>query len=139
MAKSIDEEGGCAVDATPHAAEKIFPHAWRVHMAGQFLIEPRLVEPERCGVRRQGMISEHALVLEERIVHFPEPPLSGGGVCRLRRVLSMWMNLGERKIPEDEAQTRAELFLNLFNDWIGAPAMGTLIVAVLDQRHGGVG
>jgi hypothetical protein len=82
--------------------------------------------------------TEASLVFEELIVHFPEFTLGarklssfGGGLC-------LRVNLVHREIPEDKAQPFAEVFLHALDDGIGTPAMGALIVSILDEGAGGV-
>jgi GNAT superfamily N-acetyltransferase len=47
--------------------------------------------------------------------------------------------VGEREMPEHDAQARTELLLQLLHDRVRSGAMGALEVAVLDQRHGSFG
>src|SRR4051794_21212472 len=49
------------------------------------------------------------------------------------------MNLGEREVAEDKAQPVAHRRLQGLDNRVRGPAIGALIVTVLDQRHGRVG
>src|SRR5260370_512599 len=46
----------------------------------------------------------------------------------------MWVDLGQREVPEDEAYPVAESVQQVLDDWIGLTAGRALVVAVLDQR-----
>ena len=129
MSESIDEEGGCPVDPTPHSAQKVLPDPWRVHVVSELLLELAFVEPDVYRVLRQVSIAKHVLMVEERVMHLPEEPLRRRGFGGLSRMLRMRMNLGKREVSEDEAQTSTELLLNLFDNRIGAPAVRTLVIA----------
>jgi hypothetical protein len=50
----------------------------------------------------------------------------------------MWMDLLERKVPEHKAQTVRELALQLMHRMTRHSSVGALVIAVLDQRYGGV-
>src|SRR5882672_6503160 len=82
---------------------------------------------------------ERALVLEDRIVHFPELALVRRRLGGLGRVLRVRVHLAEREISKDESEALAKLLLNGFHDRIRAPAMRALVVSVLDERDGRAG
>src|SRR5687767_1427905 len=48
------------------------------------------------------------------------------------------MDLRQRKVAEDEPQLGAQLLPDRRHDGVGAVTMRTLVVAVLDERHGRV-
>jgi hypothetical protein len=107
-------------------------------MVGKLLLKARLIEPDRSGVFREVQIVERPLMFEEGGVHLVEVPLSRSGFRRFRRMLGMRMDLRKREVPEDEAQAQTELVLNAFDYRVRTAAVGTLEVAVFDERHGGV-
>ena len=74
------------------------------------------------------------LVLEEQIVHWPETALAAcslGGACRQIRVP---VRVDERHVTEHEPQAAAEALSNDSDDDVRTCAVGTLVVAILDQR-----
>src|SRR5882672_2086217 len=73
------------------------------------------------------------LVLEEHVVHFPELPLLGRRLRRLRRMLGVRVDLGQRKIAEHEAEAFAQAPLHLADDGMSAPAMWAFVVTVFDE------
>src|SRR6266566_4605458 len=73
-------------------------------------------------------IVERSLMLKEVIMHLPELLLDGGSFRSLRGMLSMRVALGQRKVPKDKAQPIPQTSLNLFDDGIGLPKIGNLII-----------
>src|SRR5580765_1222872 len=84
-------------------------------------------------------IVERLLMLVDRVVHFPESALRGGSLRGLCRVLGVWMALAEREVPKHEAELRSKTPLNFLDDGVRPPAMRAFVVAVFNQRDGGVG
>src|SRR5256885_16884377 len=80
-------------------------------------------------------IIERLLMLIEVIMHLPELFLGGGSFRGLRGMLSMRVALGQRKVPKDKAHPQTSL--DLLDDGIGLPTIGTLIIAVFHQGHRG--
>src|SRR6266566_369743 len=83
-------------------------------------------------------IIEHSLMLKEVVMHLPELPLDGGSFRSLRGMLSMRVALGQGKVPKDKAQPIPQPSLDLLDDGIGLPTIGTLIITVFHQGHRGV-
>src|SRR6266581_1415204 len=83
-------------------------------------------------------IVELPLMLKESVMHLPELLLDGGSCRGLRGMLSMWVALGQGKVPKDKAQPIPQTSLNLLDDGIGLSTIGTLIIAVFHQCHRGV-
>src|SRR5207253_11414057 len=67
------------------------------------------------------------------VVHLPELLLDGGSFRGLRGMLSMRVALGQGKVPKDKAQAIPQTPLNLLDDRIGPPTIGTLIITVFHQ------
>ena len=107
-------------------------------LVGELLLKALLLESDRRGVFREVSIVERPLMFEEGSVHLAEAPLSRSGFRCFSRMLGMRMYLGEREVPEDETQARTELFLNAFDYRVRTAAVGTLEIAVFDERHGGI-
>src|SRR5947207_4479709 len=105
----------------------------------QLPIESDAIEAYRVCIRSQMFIVERALMLEQRVVHLPEPSLRARGFRRFGGAFGARMNRAERKIPEDEAQTCAEMFSHGLHDGVRAAAVRALEVAVLDERQRRVG
>src|SRR6266699_6985256 len=82
-------------------------------------------------------IVERLLMLKEVVVHLPELLLDGGSFRGLRGMLSMRVALGQGKVPKDKAQAIPQTPLNLLDDRIGLPTIGTLIITVFHQCHRG--
>src|SRR5216684_3223642 len=83
-------------------------------------------------------IVERPLMLKEGVMHLPELPLNGGSFRGFRGMLGMRMALGQGKVPKNKAQPIPQTSLNLFDDGIGLPTIGTLIITVFHQCHRGV-
>src|SRR6266446_105409 len=83
-------------------------------------------------------IVERMLMLKEVVMHLPELLLDGGSFRGLRSMLSMRVALGQGKVPKDKAQPIPQTSLDLLDDGIGLPTIGTLIIAVFQQCHRGV-
>src|SRR5881227_1307923 len=82
-------------------------------------------------------IVEGLLMLKEVVVHLPELLLDGGSFRGLRSMLSMRVALSQGKVPKDKAQPISQTSLNLFDDGIGLPTIGTLIISVFHHGHRG--
>src|SRR5437868_7504843 len=82
-------------------------------------------------------IVECLLMLKEVVMHLPELPLCASSFRSLRCMFSIRMNLGQGKVPKDKTQPIPQTSLNLFDDGIGLPTIGTLIIAVFHQCHRG--
>src|SRR2546421_9525637 len=83
-------------------------------------------------------IVERPLMLKEVVMHLPELPLDGGSFRGLRGMLSMRVALGQGKVPKDKTQPIPQTSLDLLDDGIGLPTIGTLIITVFHQCHRGV-
>ena len=88
--------------------------------------------PRVARVADQVTEGQRALVVHQHVVHLPERALRGGGLGRLGGQLRVLVDVGQRQVPEDEAQL-AELADQLADGGLGLPAVGALEVAVLDQ------
>jgi len=74
-----------------------------------------------------------ALVFEERVVHGPEVPLDAGRLGRFGRGEGMGVDLGEREMPEGEANTLGQLVLDTFDLPERSPRVRAFVVAVLED------
>jgi hypothetical protein len=97
------------------------------------MLECHGVQPNGRRISDEVPIVEGPLVLEQTIVHLPEPALGRGAFGGFRGVLRVRMALAQWKVPEDKTQRRSQPALHLFDDRIGAAAVGTFVVAVFDE------
>jgi hypothetical protein len=65
-------------------------------------------------------VVEVTLVLVERVVEVPETALPRGGLRRGGRGEGVGMDLGQRKVPEGEADAVGQLGLDAFDLAVGA-------------------
>ena len=72
-------------------------------------VEPREVEPELGGVAAQVVVLERLLAVEEHLVHLPEPVLERRRLGRGGRGERVRVDLGQREVPEREADALAQL------------------------------
>jgi len=87
--------------------------------------------------RIKGIAGQTAELLEAAGVNtVPELAQRTRRFRRLRRMFGMRMHLGQREIAEDKAHPVAHHFLNLFDNRVGPAAIGTFVVAILDERDG---
>src|SRR5206468_11737356 len=84
-------------------------------------------------------IVERLLMLKEVIMHLPELLLGGGSFRGLRGMLSMRVALGQGKVPKDKTQPIPQTSLDLLDDGIGLPTIGTLIITVFRSEERRVG
>src|SRR5580658_2432765 len=76
--------------------------------------------------------------LEQQLVHLPELALLRGGLGRLRGLLGVRMDLGDREVPEDKPDLRRVPVEHAVDVAERAPAVRALIVTVLQDRHRGI-
>jgi hypothetical protein len=80
------------------------------------------------------LVRERVLVLEQPIVHVPEPALRTGGLGRLGRAFRVRVDLRQREVTIDEAQRGTKRRSDLLEDEMGGTAVRALEVPVLEQR-----
>jgi hypothetical protein len=134
----VDEETGCARDPALHPAPRVLGDAFGMDPVAQVSVEAPDVEPDRLRVRAELSVTQLEPVGEEAIVHLPEPALGGSGLRRLRGGRRVGVEVRQRKVAEHEAELRAESLEEVQHHGVGLATVGTLEIAVLDQRHGGV-
>jgi hypothetical protein len=114
---------------------KVVPDAVGVRVRLEVCTEPRGVQAKFGGVLQQILILERRLVLEEGGMHLEEPPLRGGGFGRFSGPAGVRMHIVEWEVAEDEAQVVGQDPLELLHGGDRPAAVGTLVIAVLDQCH----
>lgn len=90
------------------------------------------------GVVGKVCIIQGILVLEEELVHLPEPALYAGGLGRFGGPHRVRMELRQREVTKRESDVLRVALQQRAENEIGLAAVGTLKVAVLDQGDGGV-
>jgi hypothetical protein len=96
---------------------------------------PSGVKIEIGGVLHQAVILEGLLVLEHGDVHLGELSLGGRGFSDFGSVLRVGVHCRQREVAEDVTELVAEHILQLLHDRHRCPAVRTLVIAVLNQRH----
>src|SRR5690349_20893137 len=89
----------------------------------QVIFEAFHVESELLSNCFNQFRAERRLVFIKRIMHLPELALGSSGFRGLGGKFCLRVNLGERKVAEYEAQSRAELVLKLSDHHICARAI----------------
>src|SRR5204863_3367145 len=117
------------------AAAKIIADFFRVSARCQLARKTLSVDADPRGVHRKVVVLEGILVVVEHVVHLPKPSLRCGRLRRLGSVLGVRVRLAERKIAENEAEPLAHIAAQVLNDGMRTPAMRTLEIAILDERH----
>ena len=82
--------------------------------------------------------TQAVLVFINAVMHFPEQPVCTGEFSALGGGFRIRVYLGQRKMPEDESQSRPEVLQYQVHNRIRGSATRTLVVAVLDQGHRGI-
>ncbi len=94
------------------------------------------IEAEPPRVIQEVAIVERGLVLEQRVVNLPELAVHGDGLRHLGCMERVRVELGERVVPEHEAQLVAQRALDGLDDRVGLAAVGALIVAYSSSVSG---
>src|SRR2546427_473177 len=140
VSSAANEERRGSVDTALDATHEVFPNASQMDMLSHLLLEALHVQLEfLLVVGEESVVSQGCLVLVEKVVHLPEPPLGGGRLRRFRGPLRLRVGGGDGEVSEDETQLRSELLLDLLHDRVGCPTVGTLVVPVLDEHHSSIG
>src|SRR5690348_16856512 len=71
-------------------------------------------------------------------MHLPESALRTSGFRRLRGMLRLGMDLGQRKVAKHKSQLGTERPLYVLDDRVRPATVGALVVTVFDQGHRGV-
>src|SRR6185437_4063697 len=101
---AADDEARRAVDAEPCGFGGVARDRRLVARAGDALAQPRGVQSLRGGERLDLLLAQLGVLLQQRVVHRPEPALGAGAVRGFRREARLRMDL-ERQVAHDEAQS----------------------------------
>src|ERR1700730_5113949 len=137
MANAVDEEGRGPSDTTQDSVPQVALDLRGVAVLRHVLIEGLDLQAESGGVLVEMLITKSTLMLEELVVHLPEPALVRRGLSRLRRMLCVRVDLTQGKVPVHKANLITQLALHSPDDVIRDAAVGTFKVGVLQQRHRG--
>jgi hypothetical protein len=114
-------------------------HPLRVDAVGHVGLEALHVETDLLGAAGQGIGLQVWRVLEQLMVHVPEPMLCRSGFRRLGRQFGVRMVFHQREVPEDESQPAAVSLHQMPGDGLGFAAGWGFIVAVFQQPQRGTG
>src|SRR5580704_14350054 len=79
------------------------------------------------------MVLECLLILKEQLVHVPEAILRGSGLGRRCRCQGVWMDAGQREMPEREPHTAIELCFYAHDRPVRLARVRAFVVAVLEN------
>lgn len=82
-------------------------------------------------------VIEKLLIAVESVMHIPESVLRPRRLSCFGRDLRPRMHCGQREVSKRKAQFFTQAPAKLADDAVRGGAKGTLVVAVLDQRHWG--
>ena len=82
--------------------------------------------------------TQAVLIFINTVMHVPEQPVRTGEFSALGGGFRIRVHLGQRKMPEDESQSRPEALQYHVHNRVRGSATRALVVAVLDQGHRGI-
>src|SRR3954469_1219318 len=98
VAHSVDVERRRPVHPTAHPAHEILADPAGVGMLDEFPVELAGIQAESFGISVEVGSIKPLLVLEQYVVHCPEPPLSIRRLCCLSCLLGVGMHGSEREV-----------------------------------------
>src|SRR3989442_9974971 len=133
---ATNEERRRAVDTASDAAHEVFFNSTLMDVLSHLLLEPLHIELEFFLVSgEESVVAERCLILVEKIVHLPEPPLGGGRLGGFRRPFRLRGGGRDGEASDEESQLRSEFLLDLLHYGISCPTVRALVVPVLDHHH----
>src|SRR5438445_4391030 len=140
VSRATNEERRRPVDTALDATHEVFSNPPEMDMLSDLLLEPLHIQFEFLRVvGEESMVAEGRLILVEKIMHLPEPPLGGGRLGGVRCPFRLRLRGGNGEVSENELEPRSEFLLDLLHDRVGRPTVGTLVVPVLDEHHSSIG
>ena len=130
---AVDEEGRCPRDAAQVGAVDVARHSRRDSVVAQVVSEPVGVEAQLIGVSHEVAGPQLVLVLEQEVVHLPEPPLQVRGLRAFGGELRVGMDVVQRQVAPHVANVPA-VGQELADHGLRAAAVGAFEVPVLEQR-----
>src|SRR5437879_9334649 len=139
VSRAINEERRRPVDTALDATHEVFSNPPEMDMLSDLLLEPLHIQFEFLRVvGEESMVAEGRLILVEKIMHLPEPPLGGGRLGGFRGPFRLRVRGGNGEVSENELEPRSEFLLDPLHDRVGRPTVGTLVVPVLDEHHSSI-
>src|SRR2546422_2939549 len=140
VSRATNEERRRPVDTALDATHEVFSNPPQMDMLSNLLLEPLHIQFEFSRVvGEESMVAEGRLILVEKIMQLPELPLDGGGLGGFRGPFRLRGGGGDGEVSENEPELRPQFLLALLHDRVGRPAVGTLVVPVLDEHHSSIG
>src|SRR2546427_5771658 len=140
VSRATNEERRRPVDTALDATHEVFSNSPQMDMLNDLLLEPLHVQLEFLRiVGEESMVGQGCLILVEKIVHLPEPPLDSGRLGGFGGPFRLRVGGGNGEVSENEPEPRSEFLLDLLHDRVGRPTVGTLVVPVLDEHHASSG
>src|SRR5438128_12666085 len=99
MLDAVDEECRCAVHTTTSPTLDVALHALHIHMRCQITLKPLDIKADVGRIMGKVVISQRILVLEQLVMHLPEPALRGSRLRCLRGMTRVRID-GTREVAE---------------------------------------
>src|SRR5438552_17874150 len=140
VSRATNEERRRPVDTALDATHEVFSNPPEMDMLSDLLLEPLHIQFEFLRVvGEKSMVAEGRLILVEKIMHLPEPPLDGGRLGGFRGPFRLGVGSGNGEVSENEPEPSSEFLLNVLHDRVRRPTVGTLVVPVLDEHPSSIG
>jgi hypothetical protein len=103
VSRSVDEEAGRAVNASPDAALEILPHAWPMRTVQNFGEHTTGIKTQGGGIFSEVRVFQRVLIFEQLVVHFPKAALCAGRFGGFGGVGSMRVHVRQGEIAKSKA------------------------------------
>src|SRR5438093_13611019 len=131
---ATNEERRRPVDTALDATHEVFSNSPQMDVLSDLLLEPLHIQLESLLVfREESVVAKRPLILVQKIVHLPELPLDGGRLGGFRGPFRLRVGGGNGEVSEAEPELRPAFLLDLLHDRVGRPALGTLIIPVIEE------
>lgn len=135
VATAIDEKGRRPIRAAAHTAQEIGLHFSGAQAGGQGIAQFTLRNIERACEGEQQRHAELRLICIDRFVHGQKMAVTARELGGFGGSLRHRMELGKRKVTEDEAQTASKLPPEIFDNGMRRAARAAFVVAIFDECH----
>src|SRR5438552_6716463 len=124
VSRATNEERRRPVDTALDATHEVFSNSPQMDMLSNLLLEPVHVQLEFLRiVGEESMLGQGCLILVEKIMHLPEPPLDGGRLGGFRGPFRLRVGGRNGEVSEDEPQLRSKFLLNVLHDRVRPPTV----------------